>query len=184
MLWKEPKRTQKSRFNYDHSQEAEKVSEFWKTRKMGVGIATAGSYGLMGAVVAIHFHPQWNVDLGYGGGSHFNAFGFRIKKLLLMSSPLNPYIGVGFTRWQRSSSRPFNTADVSPGYVVSEFLEETERQQGLIDEKLVHGTLGLQYTFTEGAWKGYGFYLEALLLTSVEDFDSAPTGSLGFNYFF
>ena len=147
-------------------------------------MAAAGAYGLFGGVVAIHFHPQWNVDFGFGGGSHFQSYGFRIKKHLLLSSQFNPYFGVGFNRWHRNTSRPFNVADLSPGYIASEFLEESERQLGIIDEKLVHGTLGLQYTFTEGPWKGYGVYLEALFMMSVEDFDSALTGSLGVNYFF
>lgn len=186
ILWKSssPKPKTQSRFSYDRTDEAREVADFWSQRKMAVGIATAGAYGLGGGVVAIHFHPQWNVDLGFGGGSHFQAYGFRIKKQLLVSSQFNPYIGAGFTRWHRNNSRPFNAADISPGFVAREFLEETERQQGIIDEKLIHGTLGLQYTFTNGSWKGYGLYLEALFLLSVEDFDSTPTGSLGFNYFF
>ncbi len=187
ILWPDsgtPTAPQKSRFNYDRTDEAQEVSSFWSTHKMGVGLAAAGAYGLFGGVVSIHFHPQWSVDLGYGGGSHFQSFGFRVKKMLLLSSPLNPYLGVGFNNWQRSNTRPFNSKDVSPGIVAREFMSEADRRENRIDEKLVSGTLGLQYTFTGGAWKGYGFFIEALLLVSAEDFQSAPTGSMGFNYFF
>ncbi len=173
-----------NRFDYDRTEEARQVSSFWSQRKMGVGVATAGAYGLIGGVVAIHFHPQWSVDLGYGGGSHFQSFGFRIKKMLLLSSPLNPYIGFGFKRWERTNSRPFSTDKLSPGYIAREFMDADEIRESRIDEKLVTGTLGIQYTFTNGAWKGYGIFLEALFLMSVEDYRSAPTASLGFNYFF
>ena len=185
ILWNaSPEPVKKTRFNYDRTAEAQEVSSFWSRRKVGVGVAAAGTYGLMGGVIGIHFHPQWSVDLGFGGGSHFQSFGFRVKKTLLLSSPLNPYVGVGFHRWQRGTTRPFNTADVSPGYVASQFLDDDDRRNGVIDEKLVHGSLGIQYTFTHGEWVGYGFFLEALFLLSAEDFDSAPTASLGFNYFF
>ncbi len=173
-----------SRFNYDRTAEAREVSSFWSKRKMGVGMATAGAYGLIGGMVSVHFHPQWSVDLGFGGGSHFQSYGCRVKKMLLLSSPLNPYLGIGFNRWQRSETRPFNSGDVSPGYVAKEFMSDEDRGTNTIDEKLIHGSLGVQYTFTNGAWEGYGFFLEALFLMSVEDLQGAPTASVGFNYFF
>ncbi|MEM7646019.1 MAG: hypothetical protein AAF203_03835 [Pseudomonadota bacterium] len=173
-----------SRFNYDRTEDARKVSHFWEKRKMGIGVAMAGAYGLVGGVVGIHFHPQWSVDLGFGGGSHFQSYGFRVKKMLLLSSPLNPYIGLGFNRWHRSTTRPMNADSVSPGFVNGQFLSDEDRRTGNIDEKLIHGSLGIQYVFTEGEWEGYGFYLEALLLVSAVDRDSAPTGSIGLNYFF
>lgn len=187
ILWDDGKASApppKSRFNYDRTSEAQAVSSFWSQRKVGVGMAAAGTYGLLGATIGFHFHPQWSVDLGYGGGSHFQAFGFRVKKMLLLSSPLNPYFGVGFHRWQRGTTRPFNPNDVSPGYVANRFMDDGQRARGEIDEKLMHGSVGIQYTFTNGPWMGYALFLEALLLVSVEDLDSAPTASLGFNYFF
>ncbi len=186
ILWTdsvEPPKKQ-SRFNYDRTPEAREVSTFWSQRKVGVGVATAGAYGLLGGIVGIHFHPQWSVDLGFGGGSHFQSFGFRVKKMLLLSSPLNPYIGVGLNRWQRTTTRPFNAADVSPGFVANEFMSESDRRTGQIDKDIVHGSLGMQYTFTNGPWLGYGLFIEALFLMSIDDFRGAPTASVGFNYFF
>lgn len=185
-LWKDskPKRASQSRFNYDRSHEAREVSHFWTKRKVAVGLATAGVYGLAGGVIGIHFHPQWSVDLGYGGGSHFQSYGFRIKKLLLMSSPLNPYIGFGFHRWQRTTNRPFDAGSISPNYVAQRFMSEADQINGQIDERIAHGSLGLQYVFTDGAWAGYGLFAEMNFLVSVQDFESSPTGSLGFNYFF
>jgi hypothetical protein len=173
-----------SRFNYDRTDEAREVSTFWQQRKMAVGLATAGVYGLMGGLVGFHFHPQWSVDLGFGGGSHFQSVGFRVKKLLLLSSPLNPYLGMGYNRWQRNSTRPFNAQDVSPGYIAREFMSDDDRRLNRIDEKLISGTLGLQYTFTRGSWQGYGVFMEALFLVSIEDLQAAPTASMGFTYFF
>lgn len=174
----------KSRFDYDRTDEAKKVSSFWFNRKMSAGMGFVGVYGLAGGQVGIHFHPQWSVDLGFGGGSHFQSFGFRVKKLLLLSSPLNPYIGVGFQRWQRTTTRPISSASISPGYVANQFMSAEEKRLGLIDQRLLHGTLGLQYIFTNGSWAGYGLYIEAIALLSVDDFDSAPTASMGFNYYF
>lgn len=185
ILWKDsaqPK--QESRFNYDRTAEAQEVSSFWSQRKVGLGVSAAGTYGLLGGVVAINFHPQWSTELGFGGGSHFQSFGFRVKKMLLLSSPLNPYIGLGFHRWQRGTTRPFDSNEISPDYVARQFMDDDDKARGVIDEKLIHGSLGIQYTFTSGEWVGYGFFLEALFLMSVEDFDSTPTASLGFNYFF
>lgn len=174
----------KSRFNYDRTHEAKEVADFWSHRKMAVGVATAGAYGLIGGVIGIHFHPQWSVDFGFGGGSHFQSFGFRVKKLLFLSSPLNPYLGAGFNRWERNTTRPFNADNVSPSYVPRNFISDEDRRNNDIDEKLIHGTLGIQYVFTEGSMAGYGLFVEALLLMSVETFQTAPTASLGFNYFF
>lgn len=186
ILWGEngPAPIKKSRFNYDRTQEAQEISQFWANHKMGVGMATAGAYGLIGGTVAVHFHPNWAVDLGYGGGSHFHSFGFRVRRMLLMSSPLNPYVGFGFNRWERTTTRPFNAADISPGYVAKEFMSEADRNEGRIDERLIHATVGIQYVFTQGQWRNYGVFLEALFMMSVEDYQSAPTASLGFNYFF
>lgn len=176
--------TPKNRFDYDRTSEAQEVSSFWSKRKIGVGVAAAGAYGLMGGTVSIHFHPEWSVDLGFGGGSHFQSFGFRIKQTWMKSSALTPYWGVGFQRWQRSTDRPFDGGAVSPGYVASQFMEDDDRRNSIINEQLVHGSLGLQYVFVNGDWAGYGVFIEAVYLLSVEDFDSAPTASLGFNYFF
>ncbi len=186
-LWKDSgssDNSSKSRFNYDRSHEAREVSHFWTHRKVAVGVATAGVYGIAGGVIGIHFHPQWSVDLGYGGGSHFQSTGVRVKKLLLMSSPLNPYIGFGFHRWERTTNRPFDADSVSPNFVAQKFMSEADRLSGRIDERLAHGSLGLQYVFTTGEWSGYGLFAELNFLVSVQDFQSAPTGSLGFNYFF
>ena len=186
ILWKDSgsSKATETRFNYDRTEDAKKVSKFWSEHKVAVGMTAAGSYGLLGGVLAIHFHPQWNVDLGFGGGSHFQAYGFRIKKFLLLSSQLNPYIAGGFTRWHRNQTRPFNSSNISPGFIADQFLEETERQQGIIDEKLLNAALGLQYTFLDGPWKNYGIFFELMFLLSIDDSDSAPTGSLGVNYFF
>jgi hypothetical protein len=184
ILWNDSEPVKKSRFKYERTEEALEVSDFWSKRKMGIGIVAAGAYGLIGSTISIHFHPQWSVDLGFGGGSHFQSFGFRIKKMLLLSSPLNPYFAFGFQRWQRGSTRPMNAEDISPGYISKNFLSDEERKQGLINEKLVQGALGIQYTITQGDWIGYGFFIEGLFLVSVEDFSSAPTASFGMNYFF
>jgi hypothetical protein len=187
ILWKDarpssPAKT--SRFNYDRTPEAQEISQFWSRHKMAVGVATAGVYGLAGGVVAIHFHPQWSVDLGYGGGSHFQSYGFRVKKQFLLSSPLNPYVAVGFHRWQRTTNRPFDGESVSPSYVANKFLSDADLQNSRIDERLLHGSLGLQYIFTQGEWASYGVYVEVNMLVSAIDLTTAPTGTLGFNYFF
>ncbi len=172
------------RFNYDQTEVVEEISDFWSTRKMAVGLTTAGTYGLMGGVVGFYFSPQWSVDLGFGGGSHFQSFGFRVKKMLLKSSPLNPYVGFGFHRWQRNGTRPFNSDDLSPQFLSRRLLSDEDKRLGRVDEKLVHGQLGLQYTFTNGEWAGWGLFVEALMLLSVESFKTVPTASLGFNYLF
>ncbi len=186
LLWgtSKPARRTSNRFNYDETPKAQEVSSFWAHRKMSVGIATAGAYGIGGALVAFHFHPQWSVDMGFGGGSHFQSFGFRVKRTMLKSSPLNPYFALGFQRWERGTSRPINPNDIRPGYVATEFMSEEDRRNGHIDEKLIHGSLGLQYIMTQGEWAGYGLFLEALYLVSAEDLQSAPTASFGMNYYF
>ena len=173
-----------SRFRYDRTKEAQDVSTFWSQHKMGLGITAAGVYGLIGGTVSILFHPQWSLDLGFGGGSHFQSFGFRVKKMLFLSSPLNPYLGLGFHRWQRPSSQSFNPSQVSPTLWAREFMSDRDLLSSRIDESLIHGSLGVQYVWTSGDWKGYGVFMEALALMSVEDLHTAPTGSLGFIYFF
>ncbi|MCB0378800.1 MAG: hypothetical protein KDD33_09930 [Bdellovibrionales bacterium] len=179
-----PYKGNSSRFNYDKTNEAKEVSSFWEQRKVAVGVLAGGAYGVLGGTLALHFHPQWSVDMGYGGGTHFQSYGMRVKRLLLTSSPLNPYLAVGFSRWQRGNSRPFNSKDVSPGFVGDKFMSPADRENFRIDERLIHGALGLQYVFTDGALVGYGIALEALLLIDSEDFLTVPTASLGLNYFF
>lgn len=183
----EPVRSQSigtQRFNYDETQRARETSDFWQQRKMAVGVTSAGTYGIMGAVIGFYFHPQWSVDLGYGGGSHFASFGFRIKQLMLKSSPLNPYWGFGFHRWQRTNTRPFNTNDITPAFLPKRLMDDGELSLGRIDEKLVHGQLGLQYVWTQGSWEGIGLFGEVLMLLSVEKLKSVPTAAFGMNYFF
>ena len=174
----------KSRYNYDRTDEAREVSGFWSERKMAIGMQAAGTYGVVGGVIGIHFHPQWSVDLGFGGGTHFQSYGFRIKKMMLMSSALNPYFGFGFHRWHRNNKRPFNSNDLSPGFVAEKLMSDEDKRLGIIDEKLAHASLGLQYVFTDGQLKGYGVFVEAVLLMQVDELISIPTASLGMNYFF
>lgn len=173
-----------TRYNYDRSYEAREVSSFWSQHKVGVGMQAAGAYGVIGGVIGIHFHPQWSVDLGFGGGTHFQSFGVRVKKLLLLSSPLNPYFGFGFNRWYRNENRPFNSKDISPGFVESKLMSDEDKRLGRVDEKLIHGALGLQYVFTQGQMMGYGLFVEVVLLMDIEELVSVPTASVGFNYFF
>lgn len=173
-----------SRFNYDRTDEAREVSTFWSERKVAVGMQAAGTYGLAGGVIGIHFHPQWSVDLGFGGGSHFQAYGFRIKKMMLLSSALNPYFGFGFHRWHRNNTRPFNADTMSPGFVAQRLMSDEDKRLGVIDAKLANASLGLQYVFTDGSLKGYGIFIEAILLMEVNELISIPTASVGFNYFF
>ena len=186
ILWEDspPPTTKKSRFDYDQTDSARKVGNFWENRKMALNFSMGGVYGLAGGGLGIHFHPQWAFELGYGGGSHFHSFGFRVRGSVLQSSPFNPYYGFGFHRWQRTKTRPYSQNDLAPGFIGSEFLSEEEKRQGRVDEKLLNGTLGLQYIFIEGPWKGIGLSVEAVLLISAEDLQTSPTFALGASYFF
>ena len=172
------------RQSYNSQPIAAHVSNFWRKHKMDVSGAINGYFGTFGVSFGVHFHPQWSFDLGFGGSSHYQSFGFRLKKSFLMSSPLSPYIATGFSRWHRTRSRDFDLGEVSPDYLAQELMSEEDRINNIIDERLIHGAVGLQYVMTEGDWKGLAAHIEALLLMDFEDVISVPTVAIGLGYYF
>lgn len=174
---------QKVRHNYDTSADAREVGSFWQSHKMGVGLHFAGSQGLAGGVLAFNFHPQWGAELSFGGGPHFQSFGFRAKHLLLNSSIFHPYVTGGFSRWLRTKG-PVNTEDITPSFVPKKLMSSEERRLGRIDAPLITSAVGLQYIFTKGELKGVGINLEGDLLFDIRDFVFVPTASVGMNYYF
>ena len=174
----------KPRQTLDNGKIEQKVSQFWKTHKAGVSLSVNGDLGTFGMAFGMHFHPLWSGQIGFGGSSHYQAFGIRVKRLFMASSPLTPYLAGGLSRWERNRGGAFDEKEVSPTFLVRRLMSADDRRRYDIDEKLLSMVAGLQYVFVEGEWKGFGVFLEGLVFVDLQEWVSAPTVSLGASYYF
>ena len=176
---------QASRVSFDNRDQAADVLQFWKTHKASVSSQFSGYLGAFGVSIGLYFQPQWSFSIGYGGSGHFQSYGLRVQRSIMMSSALNPYFAMGVSRWHRTRDGNFDPNRVSPGFLVRDLLSEADRRDSRIDERLVHGAFGFSYVVTEASvLQDFGAFAEVLLLLDPKDFVMAPTVSVGLSYFF
>ncbi|MCB0390231.1 MAG: hypothetical protein KDD58_03015 [Bdellovibrionales bacterium] len=157
-------------------------ADFKYKRKVGVGISAAGASGLIGANLELNFTPETSFSTSFGLADNFQTFGFSIKKSI-SGKYFAPYIAGGFTRWYTVTDEgPFTES--SPGFLAEKFLSAKEKQEGQFAETLIYPALGIQYLQLDGEWAGSSIYAEVLMLIDIDDFKSAPTGGVGYLYYF
>jgi hypothetical protein len=167
---------------YD-GQEFESTWDLRSKRRVGVGALTSGATGLLGALLELNLNPSNSAIIGFGGGPGYNAFNFQWK-YVFAGQHFSPYLGIGYARWYNAASEGNRIGRTNPAVLESKFLSEKQRQTGEFEVDLLTPTLGLQYNFLVGDYKGLGVFGEIVLLTQVSNLSPAPVGAFGAVYYF
>lgn len=150
-------------------------------RKVGVGVGVSGQHGVMGGQLEFNFFPETSFIAGFGMGSNYQTFNFQIKRMLGGSSFM-PYATAGFTHWY-SATKDSSFSSTEPDFLADKFLSAAERR-GAFSENIIYPGIGFQYLQLDGDWAGSSLYAEILLFIDIDDLISAPTGSIGYMYYF
>lgn len=157
-------------------------NDFKNNRKIGAGISLAGVQGLVGANIEINFSSETALITSFGLAEDFNSFGFSIKRSL-NGKYFSPYLSGGFTRWYSGKDNG-SIKSTTPGFLGNKFLSSKELSTGNFAETLLYPALGIQYLQLDGEWAGSSLFAEVVLLFDIDDFQTAPTGSVGYLYYF
>lgn len=152
-------------------------------RRVGIGLSGAGPLGGAGANIELNFTPSVGILTGFGGGPGYQSFTVQIKHILGGTS-LMPYLGGGFARWYSFGVPGRPISDTTPGFLRTKFLSPRQLADGRIAENLLYPNLGLQYLTLAGPYAGSSVYAEILMLVDLDDFVAAPTGTVGYLYYF
>lgn len=161
----------------------ESALEMRARRRVGVGFATSGQMGLMGAMVDMNFTPENSVILGFGGGPKYNAFAFHWKHIF-GGKVFSPYSNLGYARWYNASGQNGGISKTNPTYLASKFMSDEEKRTGKFSVDLLTPSLGIQYNQLVGPYMGTSVFMEIMLLTSIDNMKQVPTASLGMLYYF
>ena len=159
------------------------IYEMRSRRRFGVGLATSGQMGLMGALVEYNATPENSLVLGAGGGPHYSSFSAQWKHLF-SGQHFAPYSSLGFARWYNASGQSGSVVKTNPSPLASKFLSENEKQSGKFSVELFTPSLGLQYSPLAGSYIGASLFAEIVMLVEIESLQQAPVGSLGMLYYF
>lgn len=161
----------------------ESVFEMRSRRRVGVGVATSGQMGLLGALAELNFTPENSAVVGFGGGPKYNAFSAQWKHLF-GGQVFSPYSSLGYARWYNASGQNSSISKSNPTPLASKFLSENEKRTGEFSVNLFTPSLGLQYNRLVGPYTGTSIFAEIVMLIELESFKQAPLGSLGMLYYF
>lgn len=158
------------------------TQELRTRRRVGLGLQTMGSTGMLGMMLELNFQPQNSFLAGYGGGPGYNAFNFQWRHLFL-GEQFSPYTGIGYARWN-SASNDENLKETTPSALGGKLLTDEEKAQGRFGIDLVTGNLGVMYQTLRGPYTGLGYFGEITLLMRTSKLTPNPLGSLGAIYYF
>lgn len=162
--------------------EAETGTELRKIRRFGVGGQVSGSLGIGGFLMDLNFTPYWSFGIGYGGGTGFQAVHVQAK-YVLAGDWLMPYMSFGYARWA-SSSKNGKVTKTTPALLADKLLSHDEKTSGEYQKNLLYPGFGLQFLQLKGNWAGSSIYGEIIVLMDIESLVAAPTGAIGFLYYF
>ena len=151
-------------------------------RKVGFGVGSAGSLGLLGAMIELNFTSDMSLMTSFGLASNYQTFGLQVKKIL-GGKAFMPYFSAGYTRWYTTGDKGA-IHKTTPKFFGDKFLNSEERSSGKIAENILYPGFGFQYMQLNGDWAGTSLYAEILLLIDVDDLQSEGTGGLGLIYYF
>jgi len=153
-----------------------------KRRRVGLGIATSGIYGALGANMELNFTPSTGVILGFGLAKGYQTFSFQVKKIIGGNSFM-PYISGGYAQWYTTGIPSINFKTSSPSILSEKFLSNNEKKNGF-QEHLLFGSVGIQYLQLKAPYQGTSVFGEVTLIVDVDDVVIAPLGSLGLSFYF
>lgn len=162
--------------------EADNGRDLRTKRRVAVGLQAAGALGFGGALIELNFNPSWGFTAGFGGGEGFQAFNLQAK-YVLAGEWLMPYMSFGYARWG-SVGKSSRISKTSPAILGDKLLSDDEKNAGEYQKNLLYPGLGLQFLQLKGDWAGSSVFAELTVLLDVGNFVAAPTGTLGFLYYF
>lgn len=162
---------------------ADNGRSFRSVRRVGVGLSGSGPLGVAGVNVELNFTPDVGILTGFGGGSGYQAFTVQMKRILGGTSLL-PYLAGGYARWYNFNEPGRPISDTTPGFLKSKFMSPKQIAEGRIRENLIYPAVGLQYVTLDGPYAGSTVFAEILMLIDIDDFVVAPTGTVGYLYYF
>ncbi len=165
------------------NQEFASALELRTKRRMGIGAVTAGSTGLLGALVELNFEAENSVITAFGGGTGFNSFNFQWKHVF-GGEAFSPYAGVGYARWYSAVGSGKTLDKTNPSMLSGQFLSDEEKRTGQFAVDLITPTLGIQYNQLFGPYVGTAVFAEVVLLTQLSNLTPVPTGGVGALYYF
>jgi hypothetical protein len=157
------------------------VFELRKRRRVGVGLSTAGQLGTFGAQIELGFAPDDSAIVGIGGGPRYSAYLFSWKRIY-SDNNLAPFTNFGLAHW--SSRGSGSLQETEPGVLGRRYLSQNEKNAGKFAKVFMTPSLGLQYSFTEGAAVGWNFFTEVVFLMEVSSINPHVTGAVGASFFF
>jgi hypothetical protein len=139
--------------------------------------------GLGGLLLELNMSPKWSFDIGFGGGGGFQTVNFNAKYVLAGGDYFLPYLGLGYSHWRTIRSMGA-IEKTSPSILAEKLLSEGEKASGEFQKHILYPSIGLQFTQLKGKWAGSSIYAEVVVLMEATQFVAAPTGALGFLYYF
>lgn len=152
-------------------------------RRVGLGVSGAGPLGVFGVNLEMNFTSDVGILTGFGGGSDYQAFTVQMKRVLGGTS-LMPYVAGGYARWYNFGKAGRIDSETTPGFLQTKFLSEKQKAEGRFSENLIYPALGLQHMTLSGPYAGSSVFAEVLMLIDINDFVVAPTGTVGYMYYF
>ena len=162
-------------------QNFESALDLHRKKKVGIGLAFGGVAGTVSPNIQMNFALDVGVQVGYGVGKGYQTFFTNVKQLLGTGS-FAPYYGLGYAKWTGTGKDL--SGGSSPTALSEKFLTTTEKRTGEFSENFIYPSLGVQLYKMGGDWAGSSIYVELIYMMDIEDFVSAPTGSLGYTRFF
>lgn len=167
----------------DNEEFFDSAAELREKRRVAAGILTAGQLGLVGAVVELNYSKQHAAVIGFGGGPRYNSLLLQYK-YHFGGRNLTPYATFGYARWYNNTRQDKEFRSSTPGFLANKYLTEEERASGVFGKDFLVPSFGVQYTQLFGNAVGTSVYAEIMMLLGTAQFDQAPTGALGFLFYF
>lgn len=152
-------------------------------RRVGVGLSGAGPLGVGGVNLELNLSPDLSFIGGFGGGKGFQSFTMQFKHVF-GGGFFMPYFMGGYARWYSVGKKDSMESTTSPAFLGEKFLSDSDKLKGQYSVNLLYPGIGVQFTQHSGPWAGSSVYVEAVMLLDVEDFVAAPTGTIGYLYYF
>ncbi len=178
--WSAPSKSSSSRTSIEKYREGEDLR---KSRRAGVGFSLMGPAGLAGVQMELNFVSNFGFQIGVGQGGEFQSFTVQVRRYTHGES-FWPYLGLGYSRWYTIGNPRGPLTKTSPEILGEKFLSESALKEGVFSEDLLFPSIGIQYVKMSGRWAGIAAFAEIIILMDLGDLVVAPTGTLGFFYYF
>lgn len=96
------------------------LGQFLGERNLGIGLISAGAYGIFGAEVDLTVSNNWTAGLGIGTGMTYRTWGFH-SRYLFRPSALTGFVEAGYSNWYLHKASKTGEA-IYPQHMADRFL--------------------------------------------------------------